>query len=163
MTVWIDELWKILDTPLIARFMGSTWGQSGADRTQVGPMLAPWTLLSGTSNLIENKPLSESFLANCYLHSWHKSQWNLNQNTTIFIQENAFQNVISKITTIFSAAFQMTLSNVFVVLWSKIHWHVFLRPICQYASIGSRNGSAPKRPYAIAWTYGDTIHVSGHQ
>ena len=32
---------------LIARFMGLTWGPSGADRTQVGPMLAPWTLLSG--------------------------------------------------------------------------------------------------------------------
>ena len=31
---------------LIARSMGPTWGQSGADRTQVGPMLAPWTLLS---------------------------------------------------------------------------------------------------------------------
>ena len=32
---------------LIARwFMGTTWGPSGADRTQVGPMLAPWTLLS---------------------------------------------------------------------------------------------------------------------
>ena len=27
-------------TPLIARFMGPTWGPSGADRTQVGPMLA---------------------------------------------------------------------------------------------------------------------------
>ena len=32
---------------LIARFMGPTWGSSGADRTQVGPMLVPWTLLSG--------------------------------------------------------------------------------------------------------------------
>ena len=30
-----------------ARFMGPLWGPSGADRTQVGPMLAPWTLLSG--------------------------------------------------------------------------------------------------------------------
>ena len=27
--------------------MGPTWGPSGADRTQVGPMLASWTLLSG--------------------------------------------------------------------------------------------------------------------
>ena len=27
--------------------MGPTWGPPGADRTQVGPMLAPWTLLSG--------------------------------------------------------------------------------------------------------------------
>ena len=33
--------------PLIVRFMGPTWGPSGADRTQVGPMLAPWTLPSG--------------------------------------------------------------------------------------------------------------------
>ena len=32
---------------LRARFMGPTWGPSGADRTQVGPMLAPWILLSG--------------------------------------------------------------------------------------------------------------------
>ena len=28
----------------IARFVGPTWGPSGADRSQVGPMLAPWTL-----------------------------------------------------------------------------------------------------------------------
>ena len=34
-------------TTLIARFMGPTWGLPGADRTQVGPMLAPWSLLSG--------------------------------------------------------------------------------------------------------------------
>ena len=32
---------------LIASCMGPTWGPSGADRTQVGPMLAPWTLISG--------------------------------------------------------------------------------------------------------------------
>ena len=32
---------------LKARFLGPTWGPSGADRTQMGPMLAPWTLLSG--------------------------------------------------------------------------------------------------------------------
>ena len=34
--------------PLIARLMGPTWGPSGTDRTQVGPILAPWTLLSGS-------------------------------------------------------------------------------------------------------------------
>ena len=32
---------------LIARFMGPTWGPPGADRTQLGPMWATWTLLSG--------------------------------------------------------------------------------------------------------------------
>ena len=35
---------------------GPTWGPSGADRAQVGPMLAPWTLLSGwNENLLEIK------------------------------------------------------------------------------------------------------------
>ena len=33
---------------LIARFMGPNWGPSGADRTQVSPMLAPWTSLLGS-------------------------------------------------------------------------------------------------------------------
>ena len=34
----------------IARFTGPTWGPSGADRTQVGPRLVPWTLLSRNYN-----------------------------------------------------------------------------------------------------------------
>ena len=34
-------------TSRIERCMGPTWGLFGADRTQVGPMLAPWILLSG--------------------------------------------------------------------------------------------------------------------
>ena len=37
---------SIRTSALIAMFMGPTWGPSGADRTQVGPLLAPWTLLS---------------------------------------------------------------------------------------------------------------------
>ena len=31
------------------KFMGPTWGPSGSCQTQMGPMLAPWTLLSGLS------------------------------------------------------------------------------------------------------------------
>ena len=38
---------------LIARFMGPTWGPSGDDRTQVGPMLAPWTELSGIYYVVQ--------------------------------------------------------------------------------------------------------------
>ena len=34
-------------TSLLARFMGPTWGPPGTDRTQSGPMLVAWTLLSG--------------------------------------------------------------------------------------------------------------------
>ena len=36
---------------LIARFMGPTWGLPGANRSQVGPMLAPWSLLSRYPNV----------------------------------------------------------------------------------------------------------------
>ena len=35
----------------IARFMGPTWEPPGTDSTQVGPMLVPWTLLSGYASL----------------------------------------------------------------------------------------------------------------
>ena len=34
-------------SPQIATFMGPTWGPSGSCRPQMGPMLAPWILLSG--------------------------------------------------------------------------------------------------------------------
>ena len=53
---------------LIARFMGPTWGPPGDDRTQVGPMLAPWTLLSGirwtvmTWHLTGHQPLSKQIM-----------------------------------------------------------------------------------------------------
>ena len=40
---------------LIARFMGPTWGPSGADRTQMGPMWALWTLLSGVVTVATEK------------------------------------------------------------------------------------------------------------
>ena len=36
-----------LKQSLIARFMVPTWEPPVADRTQVGPTLVPWTLLSG--------------------------------------------------------------------------------------------------------------------
>ena len=38
-------IWALIS--LIARFLEPTWSPSGADRSQVGPMMAPWSLLSG--------------------------------------------------------------------------------------------------------------------
>ena len=50
---WVKCLIYVLfgNPSQIARFMGPTWGPPGAERTQVDPMLAPWTLLSGMSFL----------------------------------------------------------------------------------------------------------------
>ena len=48
----LADMWLTVCLSLIAypRYQGS-WGQHGADRVQMGPMLAPWTLLSENINL----------------------------------------------------------------------------------------------------------------
>ena len=55
-------------TSLIAWFMGPTRGPSRAGRTQVGPMLATWNLLSGMSYLIGPK-WNIWYVMWCTLHS----------------------------------------------------------------------------------------------
>ena len=45
MQCWIQHQWK-RNTSQITKFMGPTWGPPGSCRPQMGPMLAPWTLLS---------------------------------------------------------------------------------------------------------------------
>ena len=44
------------------KFMGPTLGPCGADRTQVGPMLAPWTLLSGNETIGISIKISMKFI-----------------------------------------------------------------------------------------------------
>ena len=39
---------ELVEAAQIAKFMGPTWGPPGSCRPQMGPMLAPWTLLSGS-------------------------------------------------------------------------------------------------------------------
>ena len=41
------ETSKLCITAQIANFMGPAWGPPGSCRPQIGPTLAPWTLLSG--------------------------------------------------------------------------------------------------------------------
>ena len=42
----------------ITKFVGPTWGPSGSCRPQMGPMLAPWTLLSGLFCYCKNKQVT---------------------------------------------------------------------------------------------------------
>ena len=58
--------WLVAKISLIARFMGPTWGPSGADSTQVGPMLAPWTLLSGIISKISQCVCRGKYLWNIF-------------------------------------------------------------------------------------------------
>ena len=97
---------------LIARFMGPPWGTSGADRTQVGPMLAPWTLLSGCAS--ESCPSLIQIII-CCLFVWHQvivwanadvllfgplgTNFNeISMKNTCSLQENFFYNIVRKIT-----------------------------------------------------------------
>ena len=69
---------------LIARSMGPTWGPPVADRTQVGPMLAPWTLISGMAWLMfmiiiidSLYPIafSHNIISEDMVHSHYLIQW----------------------------------------------------------------------------------------
>ena len=42
-----DMLCHVSLATQIAKFMGPIWGPPGSCRPQMGPLLAPWTLLSG--------------------------------------------------------------------------------------------------------------------
>ena len=87
---------------LIARFMGPTWGPSGADRTQMGPMLAPWTLLSGYSCQqqwycsasvgISNTKMSKSPHTEQTIQYWLISFYSLSYDLSQSIHLPVFQN-----------------------------------------------------------------------
>ena len=68
---WIVSKEPNMCTSLIARFMGPAWGPSGADRIQVGPMLAPWTLLSGVF-------CSPGHIASFIASWWHQTSTSAN-------------------------------------------------------------------------------------
>ena len=75
-SVVIGEIWCGVNPYQEARFMGPTWGPSGAGRTQVGPMLAPYTLLSGlkTGSIFRNVDLvSDDRSLHMYCFAWNWS------------------------------------------------------------------------------------------
>ena len=82
---------------LIARYMGPTWGPPGSCRPQMGPMLAPCTLLSGTTpscpklhpgRLDRIKTLK---CAVCYI-AWYGKPWSV----IIFQHKTAMLSMIFK-------------------------------------------------------------------
>ena len=60
--LWISDLM----ITHIAKFMGPTWGPPGSCWPQSGPMLAPWTLLSGNNWVFH----VTKFLIACPLRFW---------------------------------------------------------------------------------------------
>ena len=62
---------RMIVTSQITRFMGPKWDPPGSWRPQVGPMLVPWTLLSGTlwtwANSTSNQPQQHNKVQNVCL------------------------------------------------------------------------------------------------
>ena len=97
--------------------MGPTWGLSGADRTQAGPKLAPWTLLSGTW-MVKDRHLSEKgiglIIAEMTHHSTRDTAYNfglsnlqfnyleLSQRQVVSAIDNDFQYKRYVVTTVSS-------------------------------------------------------------
>ena len=71
------------DTTLIARFMG----QDGADWTQVGLMLARWTLLSGKGFVILCRKLVKNGIEPNNARKWNNNTpWTTNKKVLILLQ-----------------------------------------------------------------------------
>ena len=81
--------------------MRPTWGPSGADRTQVDPMLAPWILLSRFRQLSVTCSTLSHYLKQCgIINDWsfrNTLLWTFNKKRRFSFKENAFENVISTV------------------------------------------------------------------
>ena len=98
---------------LIARFMGPTWGPSGASRTEVGPMLAPWTLLTRKAEVLIKhalriaKAIHVSFQLQTkypmpYCKSWQKCHGSISSykcaNQAIFLYQIKSKTLVTRST-----------------------------------------------------------------
>ena len=87
---------------LIAKFIRPAWGLPGADRTQVGPMFAPWVLLSGDIQFVLNRDITY-FHVSCLLYNlWDQFStvyfiWNVDWICQITIWGNPFKSYADSI------------------------------------------------------------------
>ena len=79
---------KIWVQSLIARFMGPTWGSSGANRIQVGPMLAPWTLLSGVAQWESLRRNYQNLICISNDKILGSTEFMVKTNSTVFTDDN---------------------------------------------------------------------------
>ena len=115
---------------LIVKFMGPAWGTPGANRTQVGPMLATWTLLSGleqmgnwlalpTAKQTKREPgkyfYSVLHLTQTVLHWWFLSD-------IVHLKQ-----IISMVSSsILTGTYSLMNNDICVVIWKIISYHLNL-------------------------------------
>ena len=128
---------------LIARFMGPTWGPSGDARTQVGPILAPRTFLSGViwPALFVTGCTESCHFENSWCNHWRKCheilfpfQW-LSKKSNFVIGQCRAKSIIS-------ASYTSCKSGVQVGLANNRHVHAMLHiGFCDFCSTEKQTNS----------------------
>ena len=127
----------------IAKFMGPTWGQPGFCRPQMGPMLAPWTLLSGVVLAQHNKANQSFYHTHWRLFSY--IPWRESWYSQMPLKRGPVQHDIAYITAMIEAEYQSGFKPIktphisplrvsygmyFVRIWEKIDC-VIMAPHCE--------------------------------
>ena len=108
--VWINDWVNNRE----AKFMGPTWGPPGSCRPQMGPMLAPWTLLSGML------PWATGVLGRNFVYVQDNATW---RPTTAFLTQ---QNVEVMNWPVWNPDMNFT-EHVWDQMGAWVHW--WYRPI----------------------------------
>ena len=149
-------------TSQIAKFMGPTWGPPGSCRPQMGPMLAPWTLLSGTFQLV-GRFLLLNVTTDSYHMYWCSTGFDVmltcvasclwGSKTDIDYIEVALSLwCLNKMATIFIYYFQMHFVERKLFRFDKIFTEVYFGGSnSQTVTISSGNALVPNRWQMITW------------
>ena len=86
------------------------------------------------------------------IDNWNRLQWNFNQNTNLFISENASEDIVCQIMAVGLGGDELNHTQM-ITLHFKTHWgRVTHICVSNLTSIGPGNGLSPGRRQAIVWT-----------
>ena len=150
-------------TTKIAKFMRPTWGPSGSCQPQMGPMLAPWTLLSGYAIAATNCSTSYCAVATCLDWMWCIACLHIVWKLEISIPcHPSLQPVVELLLHEYHMALVEWLTfcrlhiQMYFLYRQSIDFNSYFTAICPKGSIGSGNGMARNKWGAITWTNDDT-------
>ena len=119
---------------LIGRLMESTWGPPWADRTQVGPMMATWTLLSGLllpaldkMGAVSQMIFSDAFSWMKSFVFWFKFHWSLFLRDQLAITQHWFRKWLGAVeapSQYLNQCWPSSLTQIFGIRgrWDKFLW-----------------------------------------
>ena len=108
---WFEQSLSTQRTTQIAKFMGPIWGPPGSCRPQMGPMLAPWALLSGQHTRASQQKCTRFVL--CCLLLWFVRLYPVSLRLLLWNQNNRNRNCL---------VYSTEIDGTFALLSSKLWW-----------------------------------------